>query len=253
MAVRYCLAFICVIIAASVSAQRKMVEGRVFDQTRNSLPSVHVRNMTIDKITVSSINGAFHMPAQPGDTLFLTSIGYKSLELIVENNWLDSPLYLTMFQGSFELSEVTINSIPSFELFKERVLNLELLDSAEFWYFGVDKTVVTGDKMVETRKYKSPLYAIMQPTSFLYYNFSKKEKEKRKIYGITKTQHIRNRVFKKFTRDWVKTETGLDGEQLTYFIAFCDYDLDYLDRSSLYIIKENMMTKLEEFREVGKG
>ena len=107
--------------------------------------------------------------------------------------------------------------------------------------------------MVETRKYKSPLYAIMQPTSFLYYNFSKKEKEKRKIYGITKTQHIRNRVFKKFTRDWVKTETGLDGEQLTYFIAFCDYDLDYLDRSSLYIIKENMMTKLEEFREVGKG
>jgi hypothetical protein len=251
--VRYYLILFCATIGFTVHAQRKMVEGRVLDQNRISLPSVHVRNMTIDKITVSSANGTFHMPAQPGDTLFLTSVGFKSLEIIVENNWFDSPVNLTMIEGSIELSEVTINSIPSIELFKERVVNLELKDSVEFWYFGVEKPVLNGDKLVETNKYKSPLFAIFHPTSFLYYNFSKREKEKRKIYNITKTQPVRDRAFKKFSRDWVKTETGLDGDTLTSFIAFCDFDIYYLDSTSLFMIKENMMAKLEEFRDEGKG
>ena len=249
---RYFFVLICATVALCTHAQREMIEGMVLDKNKTGIPSVHVRNLTIDKITVSSEKGVFHMPAQSGDTLFLTSVGYKSLEIIVENNWFNSLVNLTMIESSIELDEITINSIPSIEFFKERVANLELKDSAEFWYFGVDKPVFTGDKMVETNKYKSLFFAIIQPTSFIHYNVSKKEKEKRKIYTITKTKPVRERALKKFTREWVKTETGLDGDQLTDFIAFCDFNIDYLDSYSLYIIKENMMTKLEQFIEQGK-
>ena len=250
---RKSLLLICIVLVFAGHAQRKMLDGQVSDQQRIGIPGVHVRNLTIDKITVSSEDGSFRIPAQVSDTLLLTSVGFRPLKIVVENNWFDSQINLTMVVGSIELDEVTINSIPSIELFKERVANLKLKDPTEFWYFGIEKPVMTGDKMVETNKYKSPLFAILQPTSFLYYNFSKKEKEKRKIHSIIKSQPTRDRAYKKFNREWVQKETGLEGDKLTDFIAFCDYDIDYLDRTSLYIIKENMMTKLEEFKEEGKG
>ncbi|MCP4459388.1 MAG: carboxypeptidase-like regulatory domain-containing protein [Cytophagales bacterium] len=253
MTVRIILLILFITFILDGFSQRKMITGRVVDQVEKEIPSVHIRNLTIGKITVSNESGNFKMPANEGDTLRLTSVGFEELIAIVSYDWFERATELVMIEGTIELEELTISSIPSIEEFKERVLQYKPVDSTQFWYFGVDKPVLTGDKMVVTNKYKSPLFAIFHPASFMYYNFSKQEKEKRKIYSITKTQPVRDRAYNKFTRDWVREETGLEGDQLTSFIAFCDFDIYYLDRTSLFIIKENMMAKLEEFREEGKG
>jgi len=234
-------------------AQRKIIVGRVVDQLEDGIRGVHVRNQTIGKITVSDEKGNFKMPAHEGDTLLLTSIGFENLIVIVRKEWFSAPVDLEMIEGSVELDELTISSIPSIEEFKERILQYEPKDTAGFWYFGVDKPVFRGDKMLERKKYKNPLFALLQPTSFLYYNFSKSEKEKRKYYNLTQSLPVQERAYKKFSRDWVRKETGLKGDQLTSFIAFCDFDIYYLDRTSLFIIKENMMAKLETFQGRGKG
>ncbi len=247
------LLVICIFIVFASQAQRKLVHGRVSNMEKMSVSDVHVRNQTTDKITTSDENGKFRIPAQTGDTLFLTSVGFTHLMVIVENNWLDEEVNLSLLVGSIELDELTITSIPSIEEFKERVVKLEMKDSANFWYYGVPKPNFSGDKMVQTNKRKNPLFAILQPTDFLYYNFSKREKEKRKYYHLTQSQPVRDRVYKKFTRDWVKAETGLDGDILTSFIAFCDFDIYYLDSTPLLLIKENMMAKLGEFKSEGKG
>lgn len=230
-----------------------MVIGRVLDQHTTGIPSVHVRNTTIGKITVSSENGDFRIPAQLGDTLLLSSVGFQSLQVIVKANWLDEMINLVLYEANIKLEGLTISSIPSIEQFKEQVMNYRLKDTADFWYFGVAKPIPRSDKMVETNKYKNPLFAIIQPTDFLHYKFSKKAKEQRKYHKMTKSQPIKDRAYKKYTRDWVKTETGLEGDELTSFIAFCNYDVYYLERTSLFIILEDMLVKLEKFQEKGKG
>jgi len=230
-----------------------MLQGHTLDELSLEIPNVHVRNLTSRKITISDGSGNFSIPAKAGDTLLITSIGYSPLRAIIEEDWFAERIILIMEESLIKLDEVTVNSLPTYELFRDRILEYQPKDSVEFWYFGMKKPVFKGDQMLEGDKYKSPLFAIFHPLSFAHYNLSSKEKEKRKYHKITKTQPIRDRVNEKFTREFVQKETGLAGTELTSFIAFCDFDMYYLDRTSLFYIKEKMMAKLEEFRGEGKG
>jgi len=248
--------FLLVILSTSVfvcDAQRKILQGQTLDELSLAIPNVHVRNLTSRKITVSDGSGNFDLPAQAGDTLLLTSIGFSPLKVIVAEDWFAERVILILEETYIQLDEVMVNSIPTYELFRDRILEYQPKDSVEFWYFGVKKPVFRGDPMLEGNKYKSPLFAIFHPLSFAHYNLSSKEKEKREYHKITESQPVRDRVNKKFTREFVKTETGLEGTELTSFIAFCDFDMYYLDRTSLFYIKQEMMAKLEEFRGEGKG
>ena len=66
-------------------------------------------------------------------------------------------------------------------------------------------------------------------------------------------ESITQRVHQKFTRDWVQNVTGLEGDKLTSFIYYCDYSLDYLDRTPLYMIQEDLLAKLEDFQTICPG
>lgn len=250
---RFYLAIVFIFTLTAISAQRQFLTGEVLDTKKQAIPGVHVRNQTSDKVTVTTPDGRFQIPAQTGDTLLLTSIGFKRLQVLVEQHWFQGPISLMMLEGKITLNEITVHSIPPIELFKEMILETEVKDSVEFWYFGVDKPVFRGDKMAEGNTHKKLLYGVLQPTSFIYYNVSKAEKEKRKYYQVQKNQYRTERVELKFTREWVQEHTGLEGDKLTSFISFCNYSPAYLDATPLYIIMEDMLAKLSEFQGEGKG
>lgn len=245
---RFACSILFFLLTVGLSAQRELLNGQVIDAKKQPIPGVHVRNQTSQKVTVTTPDGQFSIPAQTGDTLLLTSVGFRALQVLVERHWFSGQATLVMIEGSIALNEVTVYSIPPIELFKEMIMETEVKDSVEFWYFGVDKPVFRGDKMAEGNIHKKALYAIIQPTSFLYYNLSKAEKEKRKHYQVQKNQTRTERLELKFTREWVAEHTGLKDEELTSFIAFCNYTPAYLDQASLYIIMEDMLAKLEEFQ-----
>lgn len=229
-------------------AQRIMLSGVVTDETGNALIGTHVRNITTDKITVTSVEGRFALPAQPGDTLLLSNIGFAQLIHIVRvGNFAEVPILL-MKTSTTSLQELTVLSLPTLKQFKEMIMEEKVKDTAEFWYFGVAKPKPKQYKMESGQVHKKFLFAVLQPTDFLYYNLSKKEKEKRKYYQIQRGQDTKENAEEKFSREWVSEQTGLEGEDLTDFIALCNFSFDYLDRFPLYVIREDMMEKLKQFK-----
>ena len=122
-------------------------------------------------------------------------------------------------------------------------MEFKLKDSAFFWYYGVDKPVIRGDKMAEGNVHKKILYAVLQPANFLYYNLSKAEKEERKFHQIKRQSTAVDKASLKFTRDWVSEHTGYVDEELIYFIAFCNYSPFYLSKTPLYLIMEDTLSK----------
>jgi hypothetical protein len=215
--------------------------GEVIDQKGALLVGAHVRNVTIDKITVTNVDGAFLLPAQPGDTLVISNVGFAQLRHTIAIEDFAGMLTLSMKTSTTSLNEVTILSLPTLKRFKEMVMEEKVKDSAEFWYFGVDKPKPRSYKMESGQVHKKFLYAVLQPTNFLYYNLSKSEKEKRKFYQIQNQQDIKKNAEQKFSREWVAEQTGLEGDELTNFIAFCDFSIDYLDQFPIYVIREDMM------------
>jgi hypothetical protein len=222
-------------------AQRIMLSGKVMDEFGSTLVGTHVRNISSDNITVTNLEGAFLLPAQPGDTLQLSNVGFSQLLHVVQLSDFLGELSLKMTPSITKLNEVTILSLPTLKQFKELIMEQKVKDTAEFWYFGVAKPKPKQYKMESGQVHNKFLYALVQPTDFLYYNLSKKEKEKRKYYQIQKHQDAKELVEEKFTREWVAEQTGLEGEELTEFIAFCNFSYDYLNQFPLYVIREDMM------------
>jgi hypothetical protein len=207
-------------------------------------------NLSSAKITTSDIDGIFKLPVSNGDTLICTSVGFEALKIVISDEIRYSEAPFVMKAGIVELDEVIIGLLPQhIEQFKSLVLETEVpADTTSFWYFGVDKPVFLGDRMVSERTNRKFFYALLQPTNWLHYKISKQEKEKRKAYELSKRQSRRERAARKLDRDWVAEETGLQGYQLTSFMDFCNYSPDYISNTPLYLIREDMLEKLKAFK-----
>ena len=130
---RLTLSALLILYTAYGFAQRIMLTGSVKDDTGTLLVGTHVRNISIDKITISNMEGRFLLPAQPGDTLLLSNIGYAQLTYTVKiSDFVKEPT-LTMRPSTTSLDEVTILSIPTLKRFKEMVMEETVKDTVEFW------------------------------------------------------------------------------------------------------------------------
>ena len=224
-------------IIFSALSQQSMITGHLLDSgSQAPLQFAHVQNIDQAKGTLTDRYGRFIIPAKVKDTVVFSTVGYQTLAwIITEKHVADTALTFKLPADTILLKEVTISELPTEEEFKRQILATDIEDTA-FWYHGVAKPVFTGDKTLDEKHVNNPLFLLAHPITGWHYKFSKKEKERRKMHKINQQAFQRNRVEMKFTRSWVGEITGLDGNVLTDFISFCNYDLAYLDKTPLYLI-----------------
>lgn len=245
------LPFILLISAICTNGQN--VEGELVDSVSNEpVQFAHVQNITAHKGTLTNQFGRFNIPANEGDTIAFSIVGYQQLGWVVESTWLQKSIVLKLPKDTVLLDEVLISDLPTEEEFKRKLINHQPEDSG-FWYHGMAQPKPRDNSPLSEKQVNNPMFAITQPADFLYEKFSKQAKEKRKYHQITQKESITYRVNQKFTRDFVQNATGLEGDELTNFIYFCDYSLDYLDRTPLYLIREDMLAKLDKFQNQHPG
>jgi len=204
------------------------------------MTGAHIRNLTAGSLTSTNEHGKFKMPIQVGDTLLLTSVGYQEIMRVADSSWLQEKEILFLLSTStVYLDEVVVGQLPEYERFKQMILEEQPNDTV-FQVYGMPKVVV-GPKSA------NPSLTVSGPVSMLYSAFSKREKEKRKMQQILEKEHIATQARLKFTREWVAENTGLDGDKLTSFIAFCDFSDDYLASETLFAIRERMLELLPVF------
>ena len=83
--------------------------------THDSIPleSVHVKNISSGKFSVSNSSGEFLVSLQPGDTLVLSHVGMSDLiQFIKERDLQQRLLNFRMNEVSSELREVVVNETP---------------------------------------------------------------------------------------------------------------------------------------------
>lgn len=229
------------------------LKGQLIDSlTFEPIQFAHVVNYSTNAGTITDPYGNFSILAKAGDTLVFSQIGYERLGWQVKRSWFEGIITLKLPKEITVLEEVVINEFPSEEKLKKRILEYEPEDTT-FRYFGMDEPIDKEDITLNEKALHRPLFVATHPLTAAYYNFSKQEKERRKYHKIVQNESIQNRVYAKFTRDWVHEVTGLKGDELTNFISFCDYSLEYLDKTPLYIIQEDMLARLSEFKKDQNG
>lgn len=230
-----------------------MITGTLMDSTNlEPLQFAHVQNIDLALGTLTDRSGRFRIPANEKDTLVFSIVGYQTLAwIITEKHLADTALTFKLPSDTILLNEVTISELPSEEEFKRRILATKVEDTS-FWYHGVANPVFKGDRTLDEKYVSNPLFLLAHPITGWHYKFSKKEKERRKMHKINQQAFKRGRVEMKFTRNWVGEVTGLEGDVLTDFMSFCDYELDYLEKTPLYMIQEDLLVKFDEFQKIAK-
>lgn len=238
----------------TVLAQRTYLNGVVKDSlTGQDMLGVHIKNINASSLTSSNAYGKFRIPVQFGDTLVFSNVGYKTISWVLgEDLYEQAEIEFFMRINTVYLDEVIIGDFPEYERFKEMILEAQPKDTS-MQIFGVDPVVMTGDKRLDESYIRNPLFAALHPIDFVYQNFSKREKEKRKHYKLIQNQHITEKVNAKFTREWVQEMTNLEGDKLTSFIAFCKFETAYLAKTPLYMINERMVELMPAFLKQYEG
>lgn len=126
----FCVVGLLILSAMTTQAQNKkriiQLSGIVSDSVQ-VLPGVHIYVPKAGRGTPTNHSGFFSMPVLEGDSIVITSVGYKRQHYIVPRN---APDFLTvlveMVPDVTYLKEVQIMPFPTEEVFKEAILALNI-------------------------------------------------------------------------------------------------------------------------------
>lgn len=225
----------------SLAAQEIEVIGVVKDSASLApMIGVHVQNINQGLLTYTNPEGAFKMHSSVGDTLVLSSVGHQTLYwILVEGDGLQEKEFLLPVNTIY-LEEVVVGKLPTYIRFKDKVMNTSGEDTS-YVVPGIPRVAITK------RSRLNGSLSIQGPFSTLHNLLSKEAKEKKKVKKFLAQKPIRARAESKFTRAWVSKNTQLIGDELTHFIAYCNFSDEYLAATPAYEIYERMMALLPDF------
>ncbi|TRO65595.1 hypothetical protein [Christiangramia sabulilitoris] len=92
--------------------EREILQGQVFigDSLQN-ISDIHVVNLTGETGTTTNEKGIFKIPAEPGDTLFFSSIQHEHIKLVVSESDFEKNLIVQLRKKFNELDEVQLDDI----------------------------------------------------------------------------------------------------------------------------------------------
>jgi hypothetical protein len=225
------------------------IEGIVIDSLTNQvIPYAQIFNESTRESTISSISGIFKIPGLKSDTLIITALGYYGKVWIVNPKNKTDIEKVVLTRRIYEIEPVKINNIsPSYKEFKKSFL--EAKPDQGLIIDGLPRAIpkLVPD-LLDTNIISSTAFFLVHPVSYFYYNFSKEEKEKRKVLYVKQEEKEQVVINQKFNRELVFKLTGLEGDDLTAFINYCNFSHKYLYNSTDYEIVEAIHRKFEEYQ-----
>ena len=134
--------------------------------------------------------------------------------------------------------------------FKRKFLALKL--DNEPIDIGLPKVKHGIPPLLDKNYLSSPWFALNSPISFLYYNFSKAERSKRKAYELRHEKDQYAVIDNKINRHKIQYWTGLKENDLDKFILFCDFSFDYMLSANEYELIQKVKQKLQDFKDTNK-
>lgn len=242
------LLFLC---SLSVSGQLDSLSTRTFsgtvvdDSLGYGIPTVHLWNESTRMGTVSNSSGEFRINAKARDTIVFSAIGYYS-QVMLASATRNEGVKVHLKQKKYEIDELVVRRFHSYQSFIYQVVHHEVPESElsemkEHMDLTLTIAALEADwernakQKLENPGFSSPLGPLENPNKAFRERMLRLEKRQRVIEA-------------KFNRTFVGDLTRLEGEDLTDFIALCNFSDDYLFETDLPTIIEDMYAILDDYQ-----
>lgn len=228
------------------NSSNKVFSGKIVDDSLGyAIPYVHLWNESTRMGSISNDSGEFSMKVSSHDTVVFSAIGYLSYVIVVSSSF-KQKVVVRLKPKKYKISEVVVRRFRSYESFKYQFIHLDLSETktAELKeYIKVTSTAAALEADRE-RAIKDKLDGFGYTTP-LSGGIDREKAFKEKISNLKKREQVINA---KFNRVLVGEITQLDDDELTEFIAMCNFNEEYLYETDLYTIIEALYDKLNDYQ-----
>ncbi|WP_026463680.1 carboxypeptidase-like regulatory domain-containing protein [Adhaeribacter aquaticus] len=166
---------------------RIVLSGTILhSKTRQPLPSITILKPSINRGTISDEAGKFKILVQPGDTLLIRALGFKSLHYVVHSQvQADVNVDILLEEGSYELPEVKVVGGLDYEKVNRVLRNMKKP--------AQPRVVVKPPEpkpLYPEKKFEPTAPTIENPASLLYDMLSKEGKEKRILQEMAEEKRM---------------------------------------------------------------
>lgn len=223
----------------SAFAQKSYVLGKAIDKvTGKPVPSATIVNKDTRQVTKTGENGNFLVRASKGDSIKITSVGYKATGIAWDGVNLE-PI-IEMRQDAIALKEVVVRD-KRLEQVKQQIE--ELMGSPEastkLKWKDISNLINTNTSTPGT---------IGISIDGLYELFSKEGKSRRKLAAMKQEDLKKLLVEYRYNSEYISFVTKLKGQELKNFMKFCNLPDNFVLTANDYDLTLEVFRCLDEFR-----
>ena len=249
---RYFVVFLFLFIYSFAFSQKKdnpqLFSGTIIAaETQIPLPNVHVINTNLVKGTIADEKGQFEIIARVNDTLNISSIGYKTIQIRVTNDWLkfkNAKIQLT--EKVYVLDEVVVKK---HNLTGYLQVDSKLIPEKEnhrYSISGLELGYETGE--YSPSSFTKVMNSIFNPADLLYNTFSKKSAEIKKLREVRKDNTIRDLLQTKFDRETLAILLNVDKKDIADILERCNYSESFIKTANDLQIMDAINECYEQYK-----
>jgi hypothetical protein len=236
--------------AQSDSTRYKVFSGQIIDDSLGyALPSVHLWNESTRMGAISNESGEFSIHVKEQDTVVFSILGYESFVYVV-SSLMPQKEKVRLRQRKYEIDELVVRRFRNYASFKYHVLNLDLPESqtaqlkSHLQVASMDVAIEADRERAIQDKLETGRIGYITP---LGKGVNRENAFKNRMTAREKREKV---IQSKFNRTLVGDISHLEGDELTEFIAMCNFSEEYLYETDLYTIIELLYVKLEEYHAI---
>jgi hypothetical protein len=223
----------------------------VTTETLLPLSNVHIINKNLVKGTITNDKGKFEIPARVNDTLYISSIGYKTITIKVTNDWLKfKNAKIQMTEKAYALEEVVVSKYNLTGYLEVDSKLIPIKDNHQYNISGLGLSYEAGDS--SPGAFSRVMNSIFNPADLLYNTFSKKKKEMKKLREVKKDNTVRELLKTKFDRETLATLLNVEKNDIAEILEHCNYSETFIKTANDLQILDAISECYEQYKVLKK-
>lgn len=224
---KYSIQIILLLLSTFVFAQEKdnvqLIKGTIKSENTNKpVSNANIININMMKGSVSDQKGEFEIAARVNDTLHISFLGYKSINVRVTNDWIKNKTQeVSLTEKAYALEEIIIRP---YRLTGFLDIDIKLVPYKENYRYGIAGSELGYEAgQYSPNAFGKVLGSLMNPADALYKFFGKKPRELKRLREMKKDDVLRNLLETKYDREMITTLLGIDKKEINEILQRCNF------------------------------
>jgi len=198
--------------------------------TRQPLTGANIINLTSLKGTSSDNNGMFSIPAKLNDSVIITFMGFKTVNIKIKKDDLSKHQTIYMQEAPMILDDVIISGT---SLTGNLPVDVNLIPIQEPIDISPKIASMFGSpRPTALSRINDALKQLMNPVDLIYNIFSTRAKDMRRLKKIQKEEKVREILASKFDREILSRLLKIDKKDVYLVLEMCDYPESFITQAN---------------------